>query len=72
VFGQYCPGAADGWLIGVARCDPNNDDDQHMPDWPMRFERGERSYSPSLVIEAPDGCTVQYVAGKSADSVSFK
>lgn len=52
VFGQYCPNSATGWMIGVARA--NEDDDTHLPDWPMRFERGRREYSPRLVIEAPD------------------
>ena len=59
VVGQYCPGAATGWLIGVTRAD--EDDDKPLPDWPMYFERGEREYSPALIIDAPEGCIMQHI-----------
>ena len=59
VVGQYCPGPCTGWLIGVARAD--EDDDKYLPAWPMRFERGDRSYAPTLVIEAPDDASVEHL-----------
>ena len=59
VIGQYCPGKATGWMIGVARVD--EDDDKPIPNWPMYFELGERPYSPRLVIRAPDGCAMVHV-----------
>lgn len=63
VVGQYCPGPASGWLIGVARIDGADDDGPGLPDWPMRFTRStERSYTPALLIEAPDDVTVEYVS----------
>jgi hypothetical protein len=57
VTGQYCPGASGGWLIGIANWDPDGLDTD-MPQWPMRFERAERTYSPALVIEAPVGVSL--------------
>jgi hypothetical protein len=57
VFGQHCPEPASGWLIGVAR--GHDDDDQPLPDWPMRFERGEYPYSPALLIDSPEGTTLR-------------
>jgi hypothetical protein len=63
VFGQFCPNPAMGWMIGVARAD--EDDDTALPKWPMRFERGEREYSPRLVIEAPDGVKIRCLEIKS-------
>lgn len=63
VVGQYCPGPCTGWLIGVARL--NDDDDRHMPEWPMRFERSadkNHTYSPALFIDAPDDATVEHHA----------
>jgi hypothetical protein len=58
VTGQYCPGDATGWQISIARAD--EDDDTPIPAWPMRIEHAERSYSPRLVIEAPDDVTVTH------------
>lgn len=58
VIGQYCPGRAEGWLIGVSPHDPEQTDDRHIPEWPIRVERSDRSYSAMLVIEAPDDVTV--------------
>lgn len=58
VVGQYAAGNASGWIIGVAPHDPSGDD-KPMPDWPMRFARGDRPYSPALLIEAPDGVNVK-------------
>lgn len=64
VSGQYCPGEASGWLIGVSP--DGNPDETFIPQWPMHFERGERAYSPRLVIEAPDNVKL-YRVGKKRD-----
>lgn len=58
VVGQYAPGHAYGWLIGVSPSDPTHDD-KPMPLWPMRIVQGERPYSPMLVLEVPDDVTVK-------------
>lgn len=63
VVGQYCPGHADGWLIGVARHDPECTDETQVPAWPIYFERADREYTPRLVIEAPDDVTVEVIHG---------
>ena len=53
VVGQYAPGNAEGWLVGVAPA-PHVDGEEHdIPAWTIRFEAGSRPYSPRLVIEAP-------------------
>lgn len=65
VVGQYAPGHADGWLIGVSNFDPEADD-VPIPEWPIRIERSEAGYSPRLVIEAPDDVTVKLL-GHDAD-----
>jgi hypothetical protein len=57
VVGQYAPGDASGWLIGVVPFSPGRDD-VPLPAWPMWFERGEFAYSPALYIEAPEGVEV--------------
>lgn len=57
VVGQYCPGAANGWLVGVARY--GDDDEADMPEWPMSIAPGERSYSPALLLSAPVGSTIR-------------
>lgn len=60
VVGHYCyPAPLIGWMIGVGRL--NEDDDCHIPAWPMRFEHAECPYTPALVIEAPDDVTVEHV-----------
>lgn len=56
VRGQYCPGDASGWMIGVARA--TESDDVPMPQWPMRFELSGMEYSPRLVIDVPEGVVV--------------
>jgi len=56
VVGQFCPGAATGWLIGVARADES--DDVPIPDWPIRIVPGVREYTPRLIVDAPDGTTM--------------
>jgi hypothetical protein len=33
VFGQYAPGNAHGWVVGIAPWDPNHMD-KPMPSWP--------------------------------------
>jgi hypothetical protein len=58
VVGQYAPGPCGGWLVGVA---PDGEDDTPIPEWPMRFTRSERPYSPALVIEVPADAEVTYL-----------
>lgn len=61
VVGQYAPGAATGWLVGVAPIDPDDSDEQ-VPTWPMRLcrpDRDGRPYSPTLEIDAPDDVTIR-------------
>ena len=62
VVGQYCPGSASGWLIGVARAD--DDDGKHMPDWPIAFHRSDRTYSPGICITVPDDATIRCLQRK--------
>ena len=57
VVGQHCPGAATGWLVGVARVDGN--DDIPIPDWPIRIVPGGLPYTPRLIIDAPDGTIIR-------------
>lgn len=52
IVGQYCPGSASGWLIGVSRHD--EDDDKPLPPWPIRITPGPRTYTPALAIDVPD------------------
>lgn len=56
VVGQFCPGIATGWLIGVARADDN--DDTPLPSWPITIVPGSREYTPRLIVDAPDGTTL--------------
>lgn len=63
VVARYCPGPSSGWMLGV--CRSVEDDDVHLPAWPMRFERDPRTpYSPFLVIECPDDVTITPVDDK--------
>lgn len=61
VVGQYAPGRADGWLVGVAPMG----DDECLPPWPMRLRaanpaaHNEAPYSPVLEIDVPDDTTIQ-------------
>jgi hypothetical protein len=64
VRGQYCPGKCGGWLVGVAHWERTDADEHHLPDWAMRFERGERPYSPALIIEAPDDVEIRCLTGE--------
>lgn len=57
VVGQYCPGAAGGWLVGAAKAD--DDDDKPMPAWPMRIRPSDLAYSPALEIDVPDDATIR-------------
>lgn len=59
VTGIYGFGRSPGWSIMVSNWDPDRED-APMPDWPMRFQRagGGDDFSPALVIEAPDGVTL--------------
>lgn len=54
VSGQYCPGSASGWVIGVGSYLDADGDTKPLPSWPMRFEHSKLGYSPRLVVEAPD------------------
>lgn len=60
VVGQYCPSAAGGWLVGVAR-PAFVADDEHLPDWPVRIVRSDRTYSPALEIDVPDTATLRCI-----------
>lgn len=64
VFGQYCPQFCGGWMIGVSHSGGTDADERHMPDWPMRIEHAERTYSPALIIEAPDDVTIRCLTKK--------
>ena len=66
VVGQYAPGHAGGWLIGIAPWDPDHNDTP-VPEWPMRLGRSDADYSPGLEIEAPDGVTVTLLGVKQDD-----
>lgn len=57
VWGQFCPGPAAGWLVGVAPVEEDFDG-KSLPAWPMQLRASDRPYSPELVIEAPAGVTV--------------
>ena len=62
VWGQYAPNEAPcaGWVIGIANA-LDDRDELPIPAWPMRFEQGDAPYSPTLVIEAPDGAEMELV-----------
>ncbi len=60
VVGQYAPGGASGWLIGIAPA--NDDDDMPIPAWPYRLRPpcgDEPTYSPVLEVDAPDDATLR-------------
>lgn len=57
VVGQYCPGSATGWMIGIARV--HEDDDKPLPGWPIRLIQGPRAYSPHLCIDVPVDATIR-------------
>lgn len=67
VVGQYAPGTAEGWVIGVAPAPHVDGEEHHIPEWPIRFERGDREYSPRLVIEAPDDVQVDCLTRLAAE-----
>ena len=55
VCGQYAPEGTPGcWWIGI-----QTDDNYPLPPWPIRLDRGERDYSPVLIVEVPDDATVE-------------
>lgn len=66
VVGQYAPCPA-GWVIGVAPAPHVDGEEHHIPEWPIRFERGDREYSPRLVIEAPDDVQVDCLTRLAAE-----
>lgn len=60
VCGQYdgngWPSDSPGcWIIGVQQMDEG----AAIPRWPMRFENSDAGYSPRLVIEAPEGVSIE-------------
>lgn len=57
VVGQYCPGHATGWVVGVGRAD--EDDDKPLPDWDVRITASERPYSPALHVVVPDDAVIE-------------
>jgi hypothetical protein len=68
VFAQYAPEKIPGptWVIGVTMIDEG----KAIPPWTMHFENAPpsgfpdpRSYSPMLVIEAPDDVIVKEIGG---------
>lgn len=59
VVGQYCPGTATGWLVGVARSNPG--DDKPIPNWLITIGPGSREYTPKLTVNAPDGATIRCI-----------
>lgn len=61
VVGQYGKRSA-GWSVAVEPID------EDFPDWPMRIERGERGYSPRLVIDAPTGVKVERAKRAKAET----
>jgi len=67
VVGQYCPGKATGWQIGVASSQDDENDTKPIPTWPMHFERGAYPHTPALIIEAPEGTTVRCALARDDD-----
>jgi hypothetical protein len=68
VVGQYAPGNAYGWLIGVAPAGPNDEDP--IPAWTYRLRApsgGERNYSPVLEVDVPDDATLRCLQARSDD-----
>jgi len=62
VFGQYAPGAADGWVVGVAPDFSLHHAERPIPTWPMHLQPSDVIYSPALVIDAPDDVTVEHIS----------
>jgi len=65
VWGLYSPDGAPQatggtWVIGIQQLN----EDQPLPDWPMRWKTAESRYSPRLEIDVPDHITVAYVGEK--------
>lgn len=58
VFGQYCPGHAAGWVVGIAPVEGEGDA-QEIPSWPIRIRRGARCYSPEMEIDVPEDATIR-------------
>lgn len=68
VYGEYAPNPTKGasWMIGVALVDEGI----QLPPWKIHYMTGDpdgypdpQSYTPMLVIEAPDDVTVTVVGG---------
>jgi len=57
VVGQHAPGAAGGWLVGVAPWGGSHDD-APIPAWPIRIRPGDRPYSPALEVDVPEDATI--------------
>ena len=57
ICGQYNPKGTPGyWRINV-----QVDETDSLPDWPISIKRGERSYSPALIVDAPEGSTLRLI-----------
>ena len=51
VVGQYAESHLSGcWIIGVSMAD----EDEPIPEWPIRVKSAENGYSPQLEIVVPD------------------
>lgn len=63
VSAHYAPGVAACWAIGVSQVD----EDEPLPDWPMRFRTGEPAsgYSVVLEIDVPDSVEMSIVGDRA-------
>lgn len=55
VTGEFDQANTGTWTIGIT----NYNEDTPIPAWPIRFENGRASYSPVLVLEAPDDVVLE-------------
>jgi len=60
VFGQFCPGTAFGWMIGVSRGE-DNDEETPMPNWSICYAEGKWPLSPALIMDVPPDCNIELV-----------
>lgn len=62
VVGEYSPALNGCWMVGVTQ----RDEDDPIPDWPMKFTSGEpsRGYSVVLTIEVPDSVAVEEMGAR--------
>jgi hypothetical protein len=64
ISGQYCPGPAAGWQIGVAPGDGEDGSENRMLDCFISIGHSERDYSPLLMLFYEGDITVEVVDGK--------